>query len=110
MTSIKVGLIQTSTVIEHVELKKLFGEEVYFYNKSVEVDFYVPLFDWLIQASYSIGNDETREREVSALIKVAKHLNAQRLTIITYNEEQTLQVNGRSIEVIPLWKWLLNIK
>ena len=93
-----------------IELKKLFGEEVYFYNKSVEVDFYVPQFDWLIQASYSIGNDETREREVSALIKVAKHLNAQRLTIITYNEEQTLQVNGRSIEVIPLWKWLLNIK
>lgn len=93
-----------------IELKKLFGEEVYFYNKSVEVDFYVPQLDWLIQASYSIGNDETREREVSALIKVTKHLNAQRLTIITYNEEQTLQVNEKSIEVIPLWKWLLKTK
>ncbi len=93
-----------------VELKKLYGEEVYFYNKSVEVDFYVPQLDWLIQASYSIGNEETREREVSALLKVGKHVSAQRLTIITYNEEQTLQVNGKSIEVIPLWKWLLKMK
>jgi len=93
-----------------VELKKLYGKEVYFYNKSVEVDFYVPQLDWLIQASYSIGNEETREREVSALLKVGKHVSAQRLTIITYNEEQTLQVNGKSIEVIPLWKWLLKMK
>lgn len=93
-----------------VELKKLYGEEVYFYNKSVEVDFYVPQLDWLIQASYSIGNEETREREISALLKVGKHVGAQRLTIITYNEEQTLQVNGKNIEVIPLWKWLLNVK
>lgn len=30
----------------------------------------------------------------------------QRLTIVTYNEEQTIQVGNASIEVIPLWKWL----
>jgi len=33
-------------------------------------------------------------------------LNAHRLTIVTYNEEQTLLVNEKSIEIIPLWKWL----
>ncbi|MBR5148968.1 MAG: hypothetical protein IKV15_07200 [Bacteroidaceae bacterium] len=46
----------------------------------------------------------TREREVSSLLKVAKHVGAQRLTIV--NEEQTIQVGNASIEVIPLWKWL----
>lgn len=90
-----------------IELKKQFGEEVYFYNKSVEVDFYVPQHDWLIQASYSIRDEMTREREVSALLKVAKHVDAKRLTIITYNEEQTIQQGDTIIEVIPLWKWLL---
>lgn len=91
-----------------IELKKHFGGEVYFYNKNVEVDFYVPQHDWLIQVAYSIANDDTREREISSLLKVAKHLQAKRLTIITYNEEHTISLNnGSTIEVIPLWKWLL---
>jgi predicted AAA+ superfamily ATPase len=91
-----------------IELKKHFGGEVYFYNKNVEVDFYVPQHDWLIQVTYSIANDDTREREISSLLKVAKHLQAKRLTIITYNEEHTISLdNGSTIEVIPLWKWLL---
>lgn len=90
-----------------IELKKVYDEEVYFYNKSVEVDFYVPQQNWLIQTSYSIRDEETREREVSALLKVSKHVKAQRLTIITYNEEQSIQYNSITIEVIPLWKWLL---
>jgi predicted AAA+ superfamily ATPase len=91
-----------------IELKKHFCDEVYFYNKNVEVDFYVPQHDWLIQVTYSIANDDTREREISSLLKVAKHLQAKRLTIITYNEEQTISLdNGSTIEVIPLWKWLL---
>lgn len=91
-----------------IELKKHFCNEVYFYNKNVEVDFYVPQHDWLIQVAYSIANDDTREREISSLLKVAKHLQAKRLTIITYNEEHTISLdNGSTIEVIPLWKWLL---
>ena len=91
-----------------IKLKKHFGDEVYFYNKNIEVDFYVPQHDWLIQVTYSIANDDTREREISSLLKVAKHLQSQRLTIITYNEEQTISLeNGSTIEVIPLWKWLL---
>lgn len=90
-----------------IELKKKYGDEVYFYNKGVEVDFYIPEHDWLLQASYSIADDETREREISALLKVCKHLNAKKLTIITYNEEETITVDNITIEVIPLWKWLL---
>lgn len=90
-----------------IELKKIYGNEVYFYNKAVEVDFYVPEHEWLLQASYSIADDDTREREISALLKVGKHLNAKRLTVITYNEEETITVNDINIEVVPLWKWLL---
>ena len=89
-----------------IELKKHFGNEVYFYNKSVEADFYVPQHDWLIQVAYSLRDNDTREREVSSLLKVAKHVAARQLTIITYNEEQTIQVDDFSIEVMPLWKWL----
>lgn len=90
-----------------IELKKKYGDEVYFYNKAVEVDFYIPEHEWLIQVAYSIAEEETREREISALLKVGKHLKAEKQTIITYNEEETITVNDIAIEVIPLWKWLL---
>ena len=91
-----------------IELKKKYGEGVFFYNKAVEVDFYIPEEGWLIQVSYSLNTDETREREVSALLKVGKHLDAQRLTIVTFGEEKQMSVEGKTIEVIPLWKWLLS--
>jgi predicted AAA+ superfamily ATPase len=90
-----------------IELKKLYGDEVYFYNKAVEVDFYLPERNHLIQVSYSIADDETREREISALLKVSKHLKADKLTIVTYNEEDVINIKGVVIEVLPLWKWLL---
>ena len=60
--------------------------------------------------SYSIANAETKDHEVSSLLKVAKHLNAKRLLVITYNEEQTIEVGNNIVEVIPLWKWLLSDK
>ena len=90
-----------------IELKKLYGDEVYFYNKAVEVDFYLPERNHLIQVSCSIADDETREREISALLKVSKHLKADKLTIVTYNEEDVINIKGVVIEVLPLWKWLL---
>ena len=106
------GMLANSSAIRKmfeagIELKKKYGDEVYFYNKAVEVDFSVPEQEWLIQVAYSIAEEETREREISALLKVGKHLKAEKRTIITYNEEETITVNDIAIEVIPLWKWLL---
>lgn len=42
---------------------------------------------------------------ISSLLKVAKYHNAKRLLIITYNEEQTIEVINNIVEVISLWKW-----
>ena len=90
-----------------IELKKKFSDDVYFYNKTVEVDFYLPEQNHLIQVSYSISEAETRERKTTALMKVGKHLNAEKMTIITYNEEEIINIDNKVIEVVPLWKWLL---
>ena len=90
-----------------IELKKKFSDDVYFYNKTVEVDFYLPEQNHLIQVSYSISEAETRERKTTALMKVGKHLNAEKMTIITYNEEEIINIDKKVIEVVPLWKWLL---
>lgn len=49
-----------------------YGDKLYFYNKAVEVDFYIPEEAYAVQASYTVMAEETREtynREVDALKK-----------------------------------------
>lgn len=81
--------------------------QLYYYNKNVEVDFYIPDDAIAIQASYSIQNTETRVREVSALIALNKLYPLKQAIIITYDEEETIEESNLTIEVIPIWKWLL---
>lgn len=81
--------------------------QLYYYNKNVEVDFYIPDDAIAIQASYSIQNTETRVREVSALIALNKLYPLKRAIIITYDEEDIIEESNLTIEVIPIWKWLL---
>ena len=91
------------------ESNRQFGEKVYFYNQNIEVDFYMPEESWLIQASYNISDLQTFEREVNGLVKAAKFLNAERLQIVTRNDERVVEKDGLSIEVLPVWKWLIQI-
>lgn len=83
-------------------------DAVFFYNRNIEVDFYLPDIATAIQVSYSINlSDETFLREVEALIKLNKVLECKRLLIITYDEEEIIEQDGQIIEVLPAWKWLL---
>ncbi|MCL2246855.1 MAG: ATP-binding protein [Lentimicrobiaceae bacterium] len=90
-----------------IDLKKKYGEDLFFYNKNVEVDFFIPKERRAIQVSYSMQNDVTRQREITALVKLAEYYKLDRLDIVTFNEEETLQENNLTIRIIPAWKWLL---
>lgn len=96
-----------------LQLFRLFGhyrdnDTVYFYNSDgYEVDFYVSEMKWAIQVCYSLGNEETRKREVGALSKLPKVLECEKRTIFTFDEEENLEDEYGRIEVMPAWKWLL---
>ena len=86
------------------------NERVFFYNDKVEVDFYVPEDELAIQVSYSIeGSVATEKREMEALQKLPKTLSCKRRIIITYDEEKIIEDEYGVIEVIPCWKWLINL-
>ncbi|MDR2148700.1 MAG: ATP-binding protein [Tannerella sp.] len=89
-----------------IALKKKYGEDLFFYNKNVEVDFLLPERQMAIQACYSLHDSDTRKREINALILISKHLKMKRYLIITKDEEETITAEGIVIEVIPVWKWL----
>lgn len=93
-----------------LELKKRYGEEVFYYNRNIEVDFYVPTIHTAIQVSFSLSQSHTREREVRALAKIAQIYHLEKLQVITWEEEAILEENNYTIEVLPLWKWLLKIE
>ncbi len=83
-------------------------DSVFFYNKDIEVDFYIPEQSLAIQVSYSLDNSSnTLDREINALLKIANVLYTSRLIIITRDTEKQLIIDGKTIEVIPVWKWLL---
>jgi len=54
-------------------------DAVFFYNKDIEVDFYIPDESLAIQVSYSLDNDDgTLDREINAPFKLTNVLNDQR--------------------------------
>lgn len=80
---------------------------LYYYNRNIEVDFFVPDEALAIQAAYSIQNEETRKREVNALIELNKLKPLKKACIITFDEEEQIECENLVIDVIPIWKWLL---
>ena len=79
---------------------------LYYYNRNIEVDFYVPEEELAIQVSYSLEDADTRKRETSALVALHQLHPLRKAVIITYDEEETIEAEGLQIEVIPIWKWL----
>ncbi len=75
-----------------------------------EVDFVTgPLGEpALVQACANLGEAATREREVESLTEAMGELRIDRGTIVTLDEEATLRSDGRTIDVVPAWRWLLS--
>lgn len=96
-----------------IRLHKIYNKDedvpgLYYYNRNIEVDFFVPDEALAVQAAYSIQNEETRKREVNSLIELNKLQSLKKAYIITYDEEEQIECENLVIDVIPIWKWLLS--
>jgi len=91
-----------------VQLRRLYGDDVYFYNRNVEVDFYILEQQLAVQVSYSLKDVETRKKEIDALLALSKQMTVKRMMIITKDEEEIISNVDYTIEVLPIWKWLLS--
>ena len=84
--------------------------QLYYYNRGVEVDFYIPNEQQAIQVSYSIQDPETRRRETAALIALNKLFPLSKAMIVTYDEEEVIETTDLTIETVPVWKWLCEME
>ncbi len=92
-----------------VTLCKKYGRENVVYLKGdKEIDFYIEETNTAIQVSYSIKDDNTRNREVDAMCRYAQTNKDVKPMIITWEEKENLVVDGVSIEVVPVLDWILD--
>jgi len=86
--------------------------EIFYYktNNNLEVDFYItePDRKILIQASYSLEDSDTRDREIKSLIKAMDELNVDVSYIFTNNNAEEIVINNKTIKIIPFWREILN--
>lgn len=80
---------------------------LYYYNRNIEVDFYIPDEHIAIQASYNINDVTTRKREINALVQLNALEPLKQALIITYDHEEQIELEGLTISVVPAWKWLM---
>ncbi len=92
-----------------IELIRRYGSEnVYYFERNVEIDFYVPEAKLAIQVSYSILDDiAAKERELNAFDKLCGYIPDSECLLITNSEETEIIHNGIHVKVVPAWKWLL---
>lgn len=92
-----------------ITLWRKFGDKLFYYNRNVEVDFFIPEKEIAIQACYDISNEITLGREIDALRKLSKTVSLKKAIIVTNNEEKLIVLDKVSIEIIPIWKWLTTV-
>ena len=91
-----------------VHLFRKYGDRLYYYSRNSEVDFYVPDEKYAVQACVSLSDADTKNREISALIKLDRLENLERMVIVTRDEKESIPIpGGRTIEVLPAAEWLL---
>lgn len=90
----------------YIELRRR-GFTPYFLKSKLEVDFYVPEENLLIQVSYTISDPETRKREIKALESAMKSLEISESLIITIDEREIIETTSGKIKVIPAFEWLM---
>jgi len=61
----------------------------------------------LVQVAYAINDELTQKREIKALIEAAEELGNSDLTILNWEEEKEVKENGKTINLVPIWKWLV---
>jgi hypothetical protein len=52
-----------------------------------------------------MSSPKTEKREVDAIIESAEELRCNNLTIVTNNDERTIEKNGYKINVVPISKF-----
>lgn len=84
-------------------------DKISYYQEDCECDFVVQRNDEvirLIQVTWDMTDEETREREISGILKASAMTGCDNMLIITNDEEGSIIKDGKRIDIVKAWKWM----
>lgn len=104
-------ILENMVFVELIRRGYIIGQTLFYYRSrnNREIDFVCRkgfVIEKLIQVSYTVASHKTLKRETDALLEVSDELTCNELSIITYDEERSIEINGKQIEIVPVWKWM----
>lgn len=117
VTSISSGiLVNSGYLLENLvftALRRVMSDIFYYKTKTGrEVDFIAGRQGpsrMLVQVCESMADQQTRKRETTALAEAMTELKMSQGIIVTRKEEEQIQVASGKIDVVPAWRFLLNM-
>jgi len=95
--------------IVFLQLKRL-GLEIFYHRNNYDCDFVTrdnEAITAAIQVSMSLIDPKTKAQELRGLLEAMLTHKLTNGLIISYDEEEIIEMKGMSIAVMPIWKWLL---
>jgi hypothetical protein len=102
----------TGRLLENLVLTELRrrGCECYYWKGKKECDFLVmedARVTAAIQVTATMADPKTRKREIAGVMEAMDEFGLPEGFILTLEEDETIQESGRTIRVVPVWRWCL---
>ena len=87
------------------------SDKITYYQGDKECDFVLQRNEnviQLIQVTWDMTDENTRTREVNGILEASQVTGCNKLFILTKEKENLIEIEGKQIHVLPVWKWLLS--
>ena len=91
-----------------IELKRR-GNDIYYYKDKLECDFLIKeklKIVGAIQVCFNL-DEKNEKREFNGLVEAIKKFNLKKGLVLTYGQEEEIEIEKKKIIIKPVWKWLL---
>ena len=99
-----------NTVFLQLQRNKTAADSFYYFKDESECDFVVQQgseIKQLIQATWDTKDEDTRKREIKGILAASQATGCDNLLIVTSDESGTIIEEGKTINIVPAWLWLL---
>ncbi len=97
--------------LENIVFLKLLqqGKKIFYFREKRECDFVVKEKTKIVEAIQATRRIEpaNEKREIGGLLEAMEKFKLKKGLIVTDGQEEVRHIDGRTIEIIPVWKWLL---
>lgn len=104
------GKLLENAVLLHLNRRLQPFDKITYYSGTKECDFIVQheqRAKALYQVCWDMQDSLTRQREMEGIIEASRMTKCDNLFIITHDNEDTIIQDGKTINMIPAWKWMM---